>query len=152
TTNNTGDALGYQVKLVTKSIPGIDSLMLNGEYSGLIANDLERISGEIVSTPAPFCTFTLNGTAQKPLVGPNPLILYGTPGNSLRALIEPRGPYDPFRISLDPISGINNREMAKFSLSFVFNNGNGWFFKYNPNVFDSYNINYDLNTSFSTGI
>lgn len=151
TTSQT-DALGYQVKLTTHAIPGLDSVMVNGEYSGLLADDLERISGEIIETPAPFCTFTFDATAQKPLIGPNPLVYNGDQGGGVGTLIQPRSEGDPFRVTLDPISGINNREMTKFSLSFVFNNGDGWFFKYNPNVFDSYNVNMDLNTDFSTGI
>lgn len=152
TTNNTTDALGYQVKLTSTSVPYINSIMLNGEYSGLIAGDLERISGEITEIPAPNFLITLDGTAQQPLIGPNPLVYYGTSTTPLGTLVQPRSQYDPFRVTMDPISGINNREMTKFSLSFLYNTGNGWFFKYNPNVFDSYNVNMNLDTNFSTGI
>lgn len=149
TTNDQGDALGYQLKLTTHSIPGIDSLMVNGEYSGYIAGDLERVSGEITEVPAPFCLITADATVQKPLLGPNPLIYSGSPGVPL---VEPRSEFDPFRVTMDPISGINNREMSKFSLSFVFNNGKGWFFRYNPNNFGLWNVNTDLDTDFSFGI
>src|SRR6202011_997071 len=76
----------------------------------------------------------------------------GPPSSPLFYLLLPRGQYDPFRVTLNPISGVNNREMTNFSLSFVLNQGNGWFFRYNPNIFGEYNINTDLDTPFSIGI
>ncbi len=152
TTNNTGDAMGYQVKLTSTSVPLIDSIMLNGEYSGVIAGDLERVSGEITKMPVPGLLFTFSATAQQPLVGPNPLVFNGTPLNSIGTLVQPRGQFDPFQVDMNPITGVNNRQMNKFSLSFVYNEGKGWFFKYNPNDFSSWNINMDLDTDFSTGM
>jgi hypothetical protein len=152
TTNNTTDALGYQVKITSNSLPVINSIMINGEYSGIIAGDLERITGEITEIPAPNWLITFDATAQQPLFGPNPLVYNGSPSSPLGAMVEPRGEFDPFRVTQDPISGINNRQMTKFSLSALFNTGNGWFFKYNPNVFDSYNVNMNLDTDFSMGV
>jgi len=151
TTNNTGDAMGYQLKLMSTSVPLIDSIMLNGEYSGVIAGDLERISGEITKIPLPGLLLTFDATVQQPMIGPNPLVYNGTPLNTLGTMVQPRSQFDPFQVDMNPITGVNNRQMNKFSFSFVFNQGKGWFFKYNPNQFDSYNINMDLDTDFSTG-
>jgi hypothetical protein len=144
--------MGYQLKLTSTSVPLIDSIMVNGEYTGLIAGDLERVSGEITKMAAPDFLITFDATTQQPLIGPNPLVYNGTPQAPLGTMVQPRSQFDPFQVTLNPISGIFNRQLTKFSLSMVLNDGKGWFFKYNPNVFDSYNINMDLDTNFSTGI
>src|SRR5208282_1942255 len=101
--------------------------------------------------PAPNCLFTADASVQKPIIGPNPTIGIGPPGNPTAFLLSPRNGYDPFQVTYNPITGVNNREMSQFSLSFVYNPGNGWFFRYNPNMFAGYNINTDLDTPFSIG-
>jgi hypothetical protein len=143
------DALGYQGKLTLNLIPVVDTLILSGEYSGILAGDRERLSGEIVKNVFSNALLTVDATWQQPLIGPNPEIVDRL-GN---VIITPRNPLnDAFSVTSNPISGFNDRAMTQFKLSFVFNPGNGWFFRWNPNDFGGYNINTEMDTPFSFGI
>jgi hypothetical protein len=126
--------------------------MVNFEYSNPLAGNLMRINGLLSERPQRYLLISEEATYQKPLVGPLPLVSFGTPGFSPFNISGPRPYGSTVTVSQDPISGVNNREMTEIKATLEFNPGLGWFYLYRPRIVQGWNINPDLKTPFSMAL
>ena len=149
------DALGETLRLVGQhALPGVEELSLLAAYDGVLAGDKTTVDGYVSVRPQKYLLVTLGGTWQKPLVGVNPTVIVGSPGNNFGILpgSGPRAYNAIATVSQNPLTGVNNREMTQIVATFEFNPGLGWFYKYRPRVVQDWNFNTDLDTPLSNGL
>jgi len=138
------DAIATKFILTTHPYPAVDELSFECGYFGLVAGNKYEI---IVKSHRPLIEYLLGAieyTYRKPLIGPLPFIYEGTPENMGPALINPRGPESPFWVNW------SNREASILSLIFTFDPTPAtWFYKYQPNILDEWNLNPNEDASLS---
>ena len=143
-TTNSGDAFGGGVKFTYKQFSFLDQMSLKYTYQGLVAGNKQQMGTELVRKLSRPLTATFDYTYRKPLQGPIPLIYEGTPANTGPALFEPRGPDSPFWVQWD------NREASIISFLCTFDpTPSTWFYRYQPNVPEEWNLNPDENARIS---
>jgi outer membrane protein OmpA-like peptidoglycan-associated protein len=141
---SSSDALGAAVSLDLK--PGfiVNGLTLKYKYEGLVAGDMQEYGGYAYRKLSRSWMGSLDAIYRKPLYGPIPLIYEGTAADPGPALFVPRGPADPFTVNWD------NREANILSFVFTFDpTPETWFYKYQPNLPEEWNLNPNENAKFS---
>jgi outer membrane protein OmpA-like peptidoglycan-associated protein len=133
------DALGFTSKLSFKPYEFINEAYLQYTYRGLVAGNKQEASATVFSWLSRYLLGSIEYTYRKPLIGPMPLIK----ADSGPAIFEPRGPESPFWVGWNKSdSGWDNREASILSFIFTFDTTpNSWFFKYQPNILEDYNLN-----------
>jgi len=134
------DAFGGAVKFIMpKTFFGVDLTTLKYTYQGLSAGNKQQLDAEVQQAVTKDITMTLGAMHRKPLLRAVPGVgsTYGPD------LIEARGQSQPFWVWWrKPETGWDNRETDEFSLTFVYDTTpETWFFKYEPNNFDEWNLN-----------
>ena len=138
------DALGYSAKLSLKKLPPASDILLQYTYLGLVAGNKNEINTQITEKITRSLTGCLDYTYRKPLSGPVPLVLEGTPANPGPAYLEPRDMNSPFRVDWD------NREASLISFIFTYNPAPGTpFYLHEPNRLEEWNLNPEQDAAFS---
>src|SRR5581483_3598395 len=116
-------------------------------YLGPVAGDKEEFDADAARSLAGAWTLAGAYIYRQPVIGPVPLLYEGTVANPGAVIATPRGPDDPFWVQWD------NRKAHIVSLTLVYNPTPGTaFFKYQPNVLDSWNINPDVEAPWTAAL
>ncbi|RLD18981.1 MAG: hypothetical protein DRI36_00035 [Caldiserica bacterium] len=145
----TKDAFGVKAGFIYNPYFIVNEIKLNYSYLGLVAGNKEAIE---ISGYRPISkSLTLSGMAifQKPLIGPLPLIYEGTEDSPGPIYSNPRGADSPFWVSWY-YDDWNNREANIFKLNLLYDpTPSTWFFRYEPNVLEEWNLNPDEDAKLS---
>lgn len=150
-TTGTSDALGYSGKLTLKRMPLVDDVILKYTELGLSAGDKSEVDAQFSKKITRSVTGAVDFMYRKPLVGPLPLASEGTAANPGPALLAPRDMNSPFWVSWNnEATGWDNRETNQISFIFTFDpTPDTWFYRYEPNKVEDWNLNPDENAVFS---
>ena len=143
----TSDALGFTWRVEGHPDLFVDTAGLGYTYLGPIAGDKQQI--DLDAGRSLDKAWTLSGAYiyRQPIVGPQPLLFEGTPSNMGALISTPRGPDDPFWVEW------NNRKAHIGSFTLVYNpTPETWFFKYQKNILDDYNLNPEVEAPFSAAV
>ena len=143
------DALGIKSGFKYNPYFILNELRLDYSYLSPVAGNKEAVE---VSGYRPLSkSSVLSGSLlfQEPVVGPIPLTYEGTATNPGQVYSNPRGPESPFWVSWY-YDDWNNRKAKILKLDFVYDpTPSTWFFRYEPNVIEKWNLNPDEDAKFS---
>ena len=127
------DAFGGKIEFNINSYEKfLEEIKLSYSYLGAVAGNKQEISLYSYRRFGYMNTLAAKFIYRKPIYGPLPLIKdqQGT------IILAPRGPFDPFWVNWD------NRETVMFLLTYTFDpTPYTWFYQYEPNVLDNWNLN-----------
>jgi outer membrane protein OmpA-like peptidoglycan-associated protein len=151
-TTNEVDALGGSAKLNASWVPGIDTLVLDYEYRGLVAGNRQKMKASVERQIAKTFNACFGYCYQKPLLKAMPTIYSGTNGDGKGPLsMSGRSCESPFWVWWrNPVTGFDNRETSEISLVFTYDpTPETWFYRFEPNNPAEYNLNPKEDAPFS---
>ncbi|MFN3966999.1 MAG: hypothetical protein ACK4JE_04820 [Endomicrobiia bacterium] len=148
----TKDAIATKFNLTTQPYPIVNEFSIEYTYCGLVAGNKQEILLKTSRPLAKYLTGAIEYKYCKPLLGPLPLVYEGTEENMGPAVINPRGPENPFWVNW-LYTDWDNREQSIVSVVFTFDPTPAtWFYKYQPNKLEEWNLNPEEDASLAFGL
>ncbi|MBN1384601.1 MAG: hypothetical protein JW983_06975 [Elusimicrobia bacterium] len=140
------DAVALKGKITKKNFINLKEVSLGGTYAGICAGNKTEVNLEMQKNVTRVVNFTTGFTYRQPLIGPLPYLYEGTETNPGQTVTSPRGQDSPFW------ANIHNRKAIIGSVFLVFDPSPGWFYRYEPNVNEEWNLNPKEKASFAFGL
>lgn len=143
------DALGGSIKLALQNKLWMNYINVGYEYRGLVAGNRHKVNASVEKQLGKTFNAYLGYYYQKPLLDAMPLLYSG--GGAGPIAISGRDSQSPFWVWWrNPITGFDNRETSSFSLVLTHDPTPAtWFYLYEPNNPQAYNLNPDEDAPFS---
>ncbi|MCX7940892.1 MAG: hypothetical protein N2555_03880 [Endomicrobia bacterium] len=121
----------------------VEELQFSYSYLGIVAGNKHELTISGWKRTNRATTIAGSLSYRRPVIGPLPLIkdINGT------ILLTPRGPFDPFWVNWE------NREATILTLTCTYDpTPHSWFYIYQPNILDSWNLNPSEDSKFSFAV